>query len=349
MLLVAGLAFVGRSLWSVGRDREYVRNFYLNQDPTERTRPLFAHEAVVPEYEPPEKLRPAQVGLLLDEGADPKDLTATIVDMAVRGYLAIEEQTRIQVLGFSIKDYKLTKKKEGTDLLPYEETLFIGLFGDRGEVRLSELTGTFHGTLSVAQSRLYDDSVKQQWFSENPEKERQRWGGAGCLVFLAGPVLAFVLGMVVGWALVGVVAALLGVVTLVASRWIPRRTAKGSELLKRILGFRLYMETAEKDRAKFAEQQNLFTQYLPYAIVFGSVTKWARAFESLDVAAATSTWYVGTTPFTASSFGSNLEGFSSSVSSAIVSTPGGGGGSGFSGGGGGGAGGGGGGGGGGSW
>jgi uncharacterized membrane protein len=144
--------------------------------------------------------------------------------------------------------------------------------------------------------------------------------------------------------------AAVGVVALGVSRVMPAKTAAGAELLRRTLGFRNYMEVAEKERQRFAERENIFSEYLPYAIVFGCVERWAEAFKDIDVSAQTASWYVGSTPFNSNSLSSSLQGFSSNLGSAIVSTPGGKGGSGFSGGGGGGgAGGGGGGGGGGSW
>ena len=99
--------------------------------------------------------------------------------------------------------------------------------------------------------------------------------------------------------------------------------------------------------AKFDEQVKLFTRYLPYAIVFGDVERWARAFRTLGDREIRPSWYVGPGPFTAAAFASSIDHFSSSTVGAIASTPGGSGGSGF--GGGGFAGGGGGGGGGGSW
>lgn len=176
---------------------------------------------------------------------------------------------------------------------------------------------------------------------------RARWLSFGCLALVGGATLAVALGFLAGVGLVGLAVLALGVVLIIAGRAMPRRTAAGRELLRHILGFRLYMETAETERQRFAERENLFIEYLPYAIVFGSVTKWARAFAGLDVAKAAASWYTGATALDANAFSSGLQSFSSSVSSAIVSTPGGsGGGSGFSGGG---AGGGGGGGGGGSW
>jgi uncharacterized membrane protein len=118
-------------------------------------------------------------------------------------------------------------------------------------------------------------------------------------------------------------------------------------MYRRALGFRRYIETAETERQAFAERRNLFEEYLPYAIVFEAVDKWANAFEGLDDEANRPSWYSGRGPFVASAFASNVNDFSESISSVMASTPGGRGGSGF--GGGGGSGGGGGGGGGGSW
>jgi uncharacterized membrane protein len=119
------------------------------------------------------------------------------------------------------------------------------------------------------------------------------------------------------------------------SRAMARRTAIGNEASRRALGFKLYITTAETRRQEFNEQKNIFARYLPYAIVFECVDKWADAFEGLDdqVKDSTAYWYHGTTAFQAGVFAAGLCSFSNSVSSTISSTPGGSGGSGFSGGG----------------
>ena len=48
--------------------------------------------SVAVQYEPPAGLTPGEVGTLVDEEADMRDITASIVDLAVRGYLTIEER-----------------------------------------------------------------------------------------------------------------------------------------------------------------------------------------------------------------------------------------------------------------
>ncbi len=323
--LMAGLAALFWRWYTVGRD---VRE----------------RETIVPEYEPPDKLRPAELGVILDESADTKDVTATIVDLAVRGLLTITEEPHGL---FMKKDWTLRETGKKAGLQPYEAIVYQGLFEDHpGEVKISDLRTHFVGSLRKAESVLYADVARQKWFTTRPDRVRQGYAGLAVLVILAGAGVAWLLGRTIGAGLVGVAIVVVGFVALGVARWMPAKTAAGAELLRRTLGFRRYMEVAEKERQRFAERENIFSEYLPYAIVFGCVERWARAFKDLDMTAQTSSWYVGSTPFTSGGLSSSLQGFSSNLGSAISSTPGSSGGSGFSGGG---AGGGGGGGGGGSW
>jgi uncharacterized membrane protein len=80
------------------------------------------------------------------------------------------------------------------------------------------------------------------------------------------------------------------------------------------------MTTAEKYRQQFAARAQIFTQLLPYAIVFGCVSLWAKAFEGIDTS-ATSGWYAGTAPFQAAFLASSLESMNANISSAISYTP----------------------------
>lgn len=368
--MLGGLGLVARLWWTAGRDER-------------------EHETIVAEYEPPEKIRPAQAGLLIDESADTKDVTATIVDLAVRGYLRITELPASGIFGLGEKDWTLTRtagKADPDALQPYERTIYDGLFG-RGaldaaqavvvglikrfsarpgdaedtraefetepadEVKLSALKKRFYTTLAKAQRELYGDSVDRKWFAGDPQHVRQIYGVLGVVAIVVAGVLVFGLGSTLGAGLIGLGLVVAALAFLAVASRMPRKTRTGAELHRRTLGFRHYMEIAEKERQRFAERENIFSEYLPYAIVFGCVEKWANAFKDIDAAAATSSWYTGSSlgAFSANDLSSNLSSFSSQVSSTIASTPGGSGGSGFSGGGGGGSGGGGGGGGGGSW
>jgi len=100
----------------------------------------------------------------------------------------------------------------------------------------------------------------------------------------------------------------------------PQRTAAGRELMQHTLGFRLYMTTAEKYRQQFAAKAEIFTQLLPYAIVFGCVTMWAKAFEGIDTS-GTNGWYVGNAPFQAALLANSLQAMNTSIYESVTYTP----------------------------
>jgi uncharacterized membrane protein YgcG len=328
LVLVAGIGLIVRFWWLHGRDRAYLTQYYLTNDTRDHAEPAFSHEPVVVEFGPPQNLRPAQLGLILDESADTKDVTATIIDLAVRGYLTINEVP-------DKKDWLLEWRQgaAASALLPYEKTLLDGLFaGGRQQVKISELKGTFQTTLRSAESQVYSDAMSRKLFRFRPDYMRGIAVFFAILGILAGAGVAYGLGVLLGWGLVGIAVILASLVLLVMHRVLSTRTAAGRDVMQHSLGFRLYMTTAEKYRQQFAEKAEIFTQLLPYAIVFGCVSRWAKAFEGLDTAAA-SGWYVGNRPFQAAFLASNLESMNSSLSSAMSSTPASSGSSGFGGGG----------------
>jgi hypothetical protein len=315
LIALAGIGLVLRNWWVHGRDRAYLTQYYLTNDPRDRTNPLFHHDPLVVEFGPPQNMKPAELGLILDEKADTKDVTATIVDLAVRGFLTIAE-----VPGQN--DWTLTSKAGGeiAALLPYEKTLLDGLFATGPQTKLSELKGTFAPTLRKAEGQIYSDAVDRKLFTTRPDTARATWGCLGVGLVAAGIAATVLLGLKLGWGLIGVAILLTGIVLITFVRHMPQRTASGRELLQRTLGFRLYMTTAEKYRQQFAEKAQIFTQLLPYAIVFGCVTQWAKAFEGIDTSASNN-WYAGNAPFQAALLASSLQSLNDTISSAITYTP----------------------------
>ncbi len=315
LLTLLGVGLVAWNWWVHGRDRAYMTQYYLTNDPRQGTQPLFAHEPLVVEFGPPQGRRPAELGLILDERADVKDVTATIVDLAVQGYLTIAE-------GPGKADWTLTQKDGGdrSKLLIYERTILDGLFAGRTAVALSALKGTFAPTVKKAEGEMYADAISRQLFTSRPDQARSAWGFLGCAVVLVGFAVTVGLGLAFGWSLVGMAVVITGIVLTATFPFMPQRTASGRSFMLHTLGFRLYMTTAEKYRQQFAEKAEIFTQLLPYAIVFGCVSRWAKAFEGIDTS-ATSSWYVGNAPFQAALLANSLESMNSSISSAITYVP----------------------------
>jgi uncharacterized membrane protein len=142
------------------------------------------------------------------------------------------------------------------------------------------------------------------------------------LVLLAGVGLTILLAWRTHAALLGIPLIIAGILLTFGAYWIPQRTAKGTAVLRRTEGFRRFINESEKERARFAEKKNLFSEYLPYAIVFGATGKWAAAFAGLDDQPPdTSSWYIASTPFTFLAFSSAIDGFTVSTSGTLTSTP----------------------------
>jgi uncharacterized membrane protein YgcG len=326
LILLAGLGLIVRFWWVHGRDRAYLSQYYLTNDPRDHAEPVFQHNPVVVEFGPPQNLRPAELGLILDENADTKDVTATIVDLAVRGVLTIAEVP-------GQKDWMITwRPNTVADIQPFEKTLLDGLFaGGRQHVQLSQIRGAFRPTLQAAENQMYADAMSRKFFTTRPDYLRGGRLVLGFLLIFAAVFLGKFLGAF-GWGLINVAVGLLGIILIVTFKLMSVRTAAGRDLMQHTLGFRLYMNTAEKYRQQFAEKAEIFTQLLPYAIVFGCVTRWAKAFEGIDTS-RTDGWYVGSTPFQAALIASSLQSMNASISSAVAQTPAGSGSSGFGGGG----------------
>ncbi len=333
VLIVAGIVWL---LWTRGRDRRFagspVDQVMGNPTGADQAVPLFEQGVAPVEFAPPEDLRPGQIGTIIDERANTLDVTATIVDLAVRGYLTIEE---IPKEGwFGKPDWTLHRtEKADDDLLTYERTLLTNLFSTGTDVTLSSLKATFAAHLAKVEEQLYDDAVKRGWFLKRPDKVRTAWHALGVLLLVVGIVLTFVLARWTHWGLVAIPVAVGGLMLTIAGRWMPNKTAKGTAIARRVGGFRTVIETAETHMSRWAEEQNVFTRFLPYAIVFGCTEKWAKAFEGLDQMPPDTTWYLSSRPFLFADFGRALDGFSVTTGGTIASTPSGSGSSGFGGGG----------------
>ena len=338
LLLVGVVVGFARMAWRTGRDRQFAGSpvdvAFATEGQEQAVRPSWhplGGTEVPVEFVPPDGLRPGQVGTLVDEEANTLDVTATIIDLAVRGYLRIDE---IPKKGwFGKPDWTMTKLKPGDDLRPYEQALASGLFKSGDVVKLSELRNTFATRLHAVQDALYDDAVEQGWFVGRPDKIRTRWRVIGGLALAGSSVLVVVLAATTHAALVGLPLVLGGLLLVSGARRMPRRTAKGVGVLRRVQGFRRFIDESEKERARFAEQQQLFSEYLPYAIVFGATEKWARAFAGIDGALPDQSWYGGQGAFTALAFSHSIDGFAVTTAGTITSTPSGSGSSGFGGGG----------------
>lgn len=251
-----------------------------------------ARDAIPVRYEPPEGLTPAEAGTLLDESADMADITATLLDLAVHGYLEIEETESRRLLFFSDRDYWLRKKREPDDRRLHERKLFRALFRDADEVQLSALKNRFYTEIPDLVEGLYAElAERKRYFSGSPDAVRTRWraiavavaaAGAAAWAFLSLPPLA-------GFATVSC-----GVVVGLFAGHMPARTRRGRRAYEELLGFQEFMEKVDRDRLERMGGRSVeqFERCLPYAIVLGVADAWADAFA--DLYARPPDWYHST-------------------------------------------------------
>jgi hypothetical protein len=300
-------------------------------------------ESVTVMYEPPKyndkPLTPGEVGTMVDEKLDPRDITSTLVGLAVKGYVKMEE-SRTEGLIFDSSDYYLAKVKEpDEDLSPFEKLLMNRIFAGNLPGRMvSDLKNNFYKELDVLKSALYGELINMKYFSVSPEKVRKIYQVAGISVIVLS---SFVLTFLVP-AGRGVIAGFLtGIPVLALSRFMPAKTRAGVSAYMDILGFQEFMSRAEKDRLERLGDKDIFSRFLPYAIALDVVDNWAKAFEGIYQEPPQ--WYtshaVGRT-FNPYIFSRSISFATSSLGSAMYSAPrgsgistGGSGGGGFSGGG----------------
>lgn len=320
--LVAGLGLIFRTWWQKGRDF-WTQNILAKAADQGSAKPIGAHEQIVVEFTSPDKLRPAELGLLVDERADTLDVTATIIDLARRGHLHITEVEKNWIFGKT--DYVFKRLLNTKDnLAEYEKLLLSKLFDGKESVTLSSLKRNFSDDLQEVKKALYQDVLDKKLFLSNPETIRHKYMVTGALIAGVPVVLAYITGLTLAYPPLiafGSAVAIAGVILLLVAQWMPRRSAYGRDLYRRCLGYRLFINKAETYRQQFYEKHNLFDEVLPYAIVFGLTEKFAKAFKDMDLKQKQPGWYTGYYPYNPLLFASSMNSFSQTLSSTMAATP----------------------------
>lgn len=230
---------------------------------------------IVPEFEAPFGLRPTEVGLLADEHMDKRDVTAAIVDLAVRRLVKIRQN---KVSGFTLEVVPDWRTRE---LRPFEVEILDILFPDDStEAGLGFRKYQFHKRYETIREKLGGALVADGYFASAPHTIRVLWyvgtGLAALVLFVAGVKGT---GGFPYWLLA---AASLWFMFKLCRR-MPRRTKKGLEALRRIRGMEEYLATAERERLETIDKD--FTEkLLPYALALDLHDAWREAFAHLHEA-----------------------------------------------------------------
>ena len=285
------------------------------------------------QYEPPADVSPAEAGTLLDNRADMRDITATIVDLAVRGQLRIEEEEKPKLLGLfgGGRDYALHRlapsaPNDRDGLAPHESRVFSGIFASRGDrVELTDLKDEFYEELPGIRDAIFDQLAAHGFYRARPDKVHQRWAIVGVLVGVAiGFGGAFVSAAFLLTPVPFVIAGVLsGLILLGFATIMPARTEAGTRALEHVLGFEEFLRRVETEHLKrvIIGHPELFDKYLPFAMAFGVERQFARAFEGIYTESPR--WYVGPsmTHFSVGHLSSSMSHLSSVAATTMASSP----------------------------
>jgi hypothetical protein len=292
LLITVGSPIVGVLWWRKnGRDQRYA-------DLAPGTVPFPGQEVRIVPNDPdvtipvafsPPPIPVAEAGLLIDGQVDSRETAATIIDLAVRGALTVQS--------YGKDDFQVTLVDPNRATAPHEMVLLTNLFDGEPAGAVRDLSAA--GSLASAHEQMRD-SVRNQvaargWFRKVPSAAATRSIGFGVIVI--GIFASFAVGF---WLLLLLLPLLPIIITLAVIRRKLRRgqrTAEGRAVCDQIEGFRTYIATAEADQLKFEEGEDIFSKYLPWAIIFELADRWAKICGDLVAMGRlpnqTPYWYVG--------------------------------------------------------
>jgi uncharacterized membrane protein YgcG len=237
----------------------------------------------------PPKIPVAEAGLLADGQVDTRETAATIIDLAVRGALRVESQ--------GDDDFRVTLLDPSRASAPHEMVLLTQLFGGEPPGATKDLStrGSMTTAHTAMQTSVINQVASRGWFRKVPSATAARSFGFGLVALVV--FFAFQAGP---WLLLVLVPLLPVVVTIAVIRRKLRRgqrTPDGRAVCDQVEGFRTYLATAEADQLKFEEGEDIFSRYLPWAIIFELADRWADICQQLVAMGrlpdTTPYWYAG--------------------------------------------------------
>ncbi len=233
----------------------------------------------VSEFRLRENIRPGQIGTVADESVDPIDVTATILDLAVRGFLRIEQ---LQVPGGM--DWTFTRMNDDTSSLRKYERILLDAVApaDGSPVLVSHIQQAVGPCVSDLQHALYDDVVESGWFAKRPDASRTDSRTIGAALLIVGLTATGVLAWLTTWGLVGLAVVAVGVGALFIAGEMPRRSAKGAALLAGLHGFSAVLAQQSTEVMPPGKELREISKFLPYAVVLGGKERWVNAMVAAD-------------------------------------------------------------------
>lgn len=267
-------------------------------------------------------VRPGAVGTLADEHVDPIDITATILDLAVRGNLRITQLPKESA--HAATDWTFARLDGDSDLTSYEHTLRDAIAPVQGEpVKLSNLKGSISSVIGDVQSQLYDEVVDRGWFGSRPDATRNKWAAVGWIALAVALVVAVLLAAFTSFGLLGIALVLVALGLAAISREMPARTAKGSAVLGGLGALQSSLATHPTANLAGPDAFTRISSVLPYAVVLGGTDRWLQAMAAADGDESPDStdldWYHGPDDWRMADLPASLDNFITTVQGTLFS------------------------------
>lgn len=280
--------------------------------------------SVAPQYEPPKSMTPAETGTMIGDTIHPRDITSTIVDLAVRGYIKIEEVSEKHLLGSS-KDYVFHLIKpmdQWQGLSPHERVMLENIFQGGTECKLSSLKYQFYKVLPMIKHDIMAALDEKGMYGLDPD-DAAKYSILAVLVIAAPFVLLQWTGAANFFlspfpAVVAIVLAL--AIVIIFARIMPAKSLLGARTTVGIRGFQEFMARVDGDRLR-RMTPDTFEKFLPYAMALGVEEHWAKAFSG--ILQQPPTWYQGSDGgmFNAMLFTHSLRSMSDTATQTFAAAP----------------------------
>lgn len=234
-------------------------------------------------------MRPAEMGLVLHTSIDdPTAVSATILDLAVRGTIRIVERPFEGLRFLGDCDYDLVLDASGlVELEPFEQKLVGIVFDDASRIRVTTRRYRLGRRLYKFRWALDHAVVARGWFRFSPAMARTLQVAVGLVLLLLG----LYVGVEAAEPEIGATLALMGAIAAIFCRTAPRRTGRGRAAREWICDFREFVTRIDVGVLELTggRTPSRFERILPYALVLGLADEWADAFADVD--AEPPDWY----------------------------------------------------------
>lgn len=224
-------------------------------------------------FDPPPGVRPALAGLIAESRLEAVAVSATLVDLAGRGWLRMHPIEAEGDPKQRPRDWVLTAAAVAPSepLSPAERELLSEVFAGSSVATLQEVRR--RGGLAGVLDAVANEAAERKWFLPPPVISLAA-AGAGAAVL---GVVVLVMGSSLAPVGLGLLAA--GAIAFLGSRGLHQPvSAEGYAARVQALGFKQYLATAEAEQLRFEVGIEQFSRYLPYAMVFGVVDHWRHVF-----------------------------------------------------------------------